>query len=61
LDRWINPLLPQVIKPVGMAVSQEEVDEARQAYQQSCLRLADHFLCAKVCLSQYYADSPTES
>ncbi len=30
------------MKPVGvMVVSQEEVDEARQAYQQSCLQGAD--------------------
>jgi hypothetical protein len=37
------------MKPVGvMVVSQEEVDEARQAYQQSCLQLADSFLAAKV-------------
>ncbi len=37
------------MKPVGvMVVSQEEVDEARQAYQQSCLKLADNFLAAKV-------------
>jgi hypothetical protein len=31
-----------------MVVTQEEVDEARQAYQQSCLLLADNFLAAKV-------------
>ncbi len=30
-----------MMKPVGvMVVSQEEVDEAWQSYQQSCLRLA---------------------
>jgi hypothetical protein len=34
------------MKPVGvMVVSQEEVDEARQTYQQSCLQLA-------MCVSQ---------
>ena len=38
----------QVMKPVGVAVGQEEVETARQAYQQSCLRLADHFLRTKV-------------
>ena len=39
----------QVMKPVGVAgVSQEEVEQARHAFQLSCLKLADHFLPAKV-------------
>jgi hypothetical protein len=36
------------MKPVGLAVSQDEVDSTREAYHHSCLRLAQHFLYAKV-------------
>ena len=46
---WLHRLTwLQVMKPHGVSVSQEDVEVVRKAFQESCLKLADHYVnCQK--------------
>ena len=42
---WLHRLTwLQVIKPHGVSVSQQDVEEVRKAWQESCLKLAHHYI-----------------
>ena len=42
---WLHRLTwLQVIKPHGVSVSQQDVEEVRKAFQESCVKLADHYI-----------------
>ena len=46
---WLHRLTwLQVIKPHGVSISQQDVEEVRRAFEESCIKLADHYVkCQK--------------
>lgn len=45
---WLHRLSwLQVMKPHGIEITQEDIDLVKQCFQESCLRLADHYMTCK--------------